>query len=425
MHTVSAVSNYQPNAEIIPEKDIPLEINGGDCSMIRFTDRFLIVYSRHLTPELHYRALSFLQMDYDGNILGNYTIYNSTYNYIIPLTRAITDGRYVYVIMGAYNNVSDYYMVVLKFDPYAGENGSVVDMFEIPKEVDALHNDACIRDIAYYNGYLYLAGDVARKDGDYGGKAYLACMDANTGDILWYIIEENTSNLYEAFSFTSIEIYNDTICLYGGWAEFAFGQTDLLMEARTLNGTLIWRKMWGGPYFDYSMRADEHSSHTMRIINNRIYVASMRGAKPFGQGIINISLTCFTLNGTMLWDKEYYCGHDTLDVFIYNYSNEIYVCGSMEFGSGDASDWDPVIWKYDLNGNLLLCARFRGDSDTSYSSMFILNDTLYLVGRYAFMMVPQQNIVLPEFSYSFMILTLGLLSVLYRRGKVDLTTKLY
>jgi len=401
----------QPNGYIVPEKYIP--INGSRMSMLIYNEsRILIVYYHWVIPQSSKFAITFLWMDYDGNILGNYTFYNSSWNWTTLCTRAITDGRYVYVVFITSTENGDDLLAVLKFDPYAGENGSVVDMFPIPTQIDDLHNETGIGDLVYYNGYLYLAGAVARTDGDYGGKGFLCCMDAQNGDILWYDIEENQSNIYEVTSHVHIEIYNDTLYLYGVWTPNMYVQGDLKLEARTLNGTLIWRKIWGSPNWDYSYEGNGGyvgAEHLLAIHNGYIYVGATVDMKLFNYTADNVSIYKFTLDGELVgeWKWSSNLADGASGIYVAD-NGTTYLLGYIYDYYEDSHT--ATMWILHPNSTSLKCYAYYDGKDARY--MRIINGKIYLLGHhYLIIFSEDSDIIVAEFPpmiYILPILTITL-----------------
>lgn len=174
------------------------------------------------------------------------------------------------------------------------------------------------------------------------------------GNIKW-------SNIYGGnewdFGKSIVQLADSSFIIAGETFSNSHGNNDILMMGIGKNGDSLWSKTYGA--------SQSEAAYSLGVQSGFCYISGYTNS--FGAGKFDAFLLKTSLNGDSLLMKTY---GDTADDkgygFIFTEDNGILLCGSTRnFG---ALALDGIIFKTDLNGNLLWKNVFGGpESDDFYS----------------------------------------------------------
>ena len=346
--------------------------------------------------------------------------YNNGSGEIDPIWITIEDLGYLFS-MKAYR---DYiYAVGYKYYPAEKNRSAILVKFNITngellwiKTWEGFHPSTHAFDLEIYNDSIYMIGDTG-PSGDVGFwiDSFLCKYDLD-GNRLWSrIINETTLDVISGvkvfdnylylcgsksgiitmnswilkydtegnkiwgktynilgtwFSeFLDLEIYNGYIYAEGQTDSFDKTGQDVYVAKISLDGNLIWNKEWGGKGPQLGARID--------VENGYIYVCGYgRDDNSYYWGGHDILLK-YDLTGDLQWDTTSYCSHSsTFDVIRYNGS--IFTAG--ELLRGWENGYDAVLYKFDDDSNLIWYLTYGPYGYACGNCIEVYEDFFYICG---------------------------------------------
>lgn len=164
-------------------------------------------------------------------------------------------------------------------------------------------------------------------------------------------------------------------------------RADMFLVKFDRNGSLLWKKQLG----DYA--SDKIT--VLMIDGNALYIAGS-SEEAFGNrrltegpqavhGKQDMFIARLTLDGDLVWSDRYGTkDHDVVTAMVRGESNTIYLAGVVKQRADGIKSADPVLLKYDLNGNRLwdknIGGQYQNDSITSIATD--RQGAFYVTGRH-------------------------------------------
>jgi uncharacterized delta-60 repeat protein len=161
------------------------------------------------------------------------------------------------------------------------------------------------------------------------------------------------------------------VYIAGSTKSYGTGNFDSLLLKYSPDGSLLWEKTWGGGDEDYAQAISIDSS-------GNIYLAGV--TKSFGSGNYDAFLLKYTSNGTLTWKKTWGGeGYDDAGALSTDGNGDIYVGGyTGSFGSNG----DAFVVKYSTDGEVLWQKSWGGEyADAARCLLADANGNVYMVGQ--------------------------------------------
>ena len=217
------------------------------------------------------------------------------------------------------------------------------------------------------SGNVYVSGET-QSLGTGSSDVFLLKYDSN-GTLLW---QKTWGGTQYDFSLGIAVDSSGNVYVIGGTTSFGAGLSDVLLLKYDPNGTLLWKKTWGGEKYDkvFGVAVDPSGS---------IYMTG--GTESFGAGLRDVLLLKYGPDGTLIWQKTW--GGENFDIgfdVAVDSSGSIYVTGqTLSFGAG----WiDIFLLNYDPVGTLLWQKTWGGgDQEMGFDVAVDSSGSIYVTGR--------------------------------------------
>ena len=222
---------------------------------------------------------------------------------------------------------------------------------------------------------LYVAGSVEYPGfGIYRNFDELLAKFTATGDEVWNVTLSQNGTTWAYFD--GIAIDGDSVYVVGKTFDFGLSDGDgILAKYNATTGELLWNVTWG-LYSGY----EDFAKDVVVDTAGNIYVT---GYSEYSMWDKRMFLRKYTPTGTLSWSKIFTKVTSSWGNGIALNDTHIYIGGSAR-DSTDTSEVDAIIWKYDLNGDLLGAGYWDGPQglvDNGLSIAVDNNESTYLVGQ--------------------------------------------
>ena len=213
--------------------------------------------------------------------------------------------------------------------------------------------------------------------------AYIIKYDKD-GNVLW---QKDWGGKYNDY-FESVVLTNDGDFIVVGHSNSLNieglpnkGSSDAIIVKYDKDGNLLWQKSWGGNNDDCFF------SSVLTNDNGIIVVGKTKSLDIDGlpnKGNYDAIIVKYDIDGNMLWQKNYGgSGEEVFESLVLNNDNGFVVAGESNSidieGLSNKGNMDAIIVKYDKDGNMLWQNCWGGNNEDKFVSIALTNDDGFTV----------------------------------------------